>query len=114
MACLNREQLLAFHLGDLADAEISSVGAHLSACTRCEQLARQLDGLSDQILVSLRRSAAPAADRAAREPRGVYPPLMAPSAPAPEIPGYDALELVGRGAMSLVYRARHRKLDRLV
>src|SRR5438128_3046034 len=114
MACPNREQLLAFHLGDLADTDIASVGAHLSECTRCEQLARQLDGLSDQILAALRRAAAPAADLSARATRGVYPALLVPSVPAPEIPGYDALELVGRGAMSLVYKARHRKLDRLV
>src|SRR6266704_2835213 len=99
MACPNREQLLAFHLGDLADAEITSVGEHLSACTRCEQLARQLDGLSDQILAALSRSAAPPANLAAREARGVYPALLVPSNAAQQIPGYDALELVGRGAM---------------
>src|SRR5947207_2638746 len=32
----------------------------------------------------------------------------------PEIPGYDVEALLGRGGMGVVYKARHRRLNRLV
>jgi predicted ATPase len=34
--------------------------------------------------------------------------------PPPQVPGYEVLDLLGQGAMGIVYRARQKSLDRLV
>ncbi|MCI0683018.1 MAG: WD40 repeat domain-containing serine/threonine-protein kinase [Gemmataceae bacterium] len=110
MTCPSDEELLAFHLGDLADARIAAVGEHLTNCLHCEQQARQYDSLNDTALLALRQSI----DTGSRtQVFGADPPRASPTA-APDIPGYEVLGLVGRGGMGLVWKARHRRLDRLV
>jgi anti-sigma factor RsiW len=54
--CLTDAELMAFHLGDLPEAELARVVAHLETCRRCEEAAAR-DGLSDPAFAAYRQSA---------------------------------------------------------
>jgi tRNA A-37 threonylcarbamoyl transferase component Bud32 len=103
------EELEAYGQGRLAPEAVTALEEHLSGCTRCCEL---LELAPDDSFVSRLRVAGSTA------PGETSPGLggEAPDIP-PELidhPRYRVLGLVGQGGMGAVYRAEHRRMQRLV
>jgi WD40 repeat protein/tRNA A-37 threonylcarbamoyl transferase component Bud32 len=98
-ACPSLAELRAFHVGDLSEAVLSDVAAHLESCALCEAAAQTLDHLTDPVMAAYRRSV-----------QNAPPPVAMPT----RVGDYDVIGEIGRGGMGVVYRARHRRLGREV
>jgi serine/threonine protein kinase/putative intracellular protease/amidase len=104
--------LLAYGQGRLTPAEMSAIESHLAGCSTC---CEALESTPDDTLLIRAREAATSGFRAREQT------VAAKSAPPREIPQplrdhprYRVLGLIGHGGMGAVYKAEHRKMERLV
>jgi Leucine-rich repeat (LRR) protein len=109
----SREDLQAYSQGLLGPEAASAVEEHLGDCSSCCELVEKTP--NDSFVCALR-----AADSTTPDvERGVeadVPPGAAAEVPHDlmDHPKYRVLGLVGQGGMGAVYRAVHRRMDRLV
>lgn len=108
------DELSAFSLGQLPPDSAQQIEEHISHCDPCCETIANL--ISDDTFVDLLQEAEAATHSPGDTAEDVSGRLVADSVPAPLLKHsrYQVEQLVGRGGMGRVYKARHRMMDRTV
>jgi serine/threonine protein kinase len=111
------QELAAFALRKLSQAEAALIASHLAACTACAQFVEQTP--ADSFLSLLNQAKLEASGRSSLpsgRPLGQLPPAIAavPEVPAElaNHPKFQVLRRLGQGGMGTVYHAKHKVMDR--
>jgi serine/threonine protein kinase len=128
--CPPAQTLRQYAIGDIDEAAGDQIEQHLAACSTCEDSVARFDTAEDSLMRHLPLAAGQSLDDPADPPGWLCrlrsgPPaagtLEIPSlerngesGPLAEFSAYEPLRVLGRGGMGVVYRARHRQLNRNV